>query len=37
VSSWLENKYNLSRENENDLHFIEAFERNFPGIQYEEL
>ncbi len=37
VSSWLENKYNLSRENENDLHFIEAFERNFPGIKYEEL
>lgn len=34
---WLENKYNLSRQNERDTHFIKAFERNFPGIAYEEL
>lgn len=34
---WLENKYNLSRENEQDNYFIKAFERNFPGIKYEEL
>lgn len=34
---WLENKYNLSRENKQDNYFINAFERNFPGIKYEEL
>ncbi len=34
---WLENKYTLKRENEQDARFIRAFERHFPGIKYEEL
>lgn len=37
IKFWLENKFNLSREDEEDLKMIKIFERNFPWIKYEEL
>lgn len=37
IEFWLKNKYNLSRENPEELKMIQIFERNFSWVKYEEL
>lgn len=37
LEHFIKEKHNLNRENPEDHNFILAFERNFPGIKYEDL